>query len=276
MDTLDNDDALSYDTHHYEIRHYETLLVTKQADVLTVTLNRPKQANAMNLTMVNELVQVMNSAVEQKVRVFVIRGAEGNFCAGGDIKEMQAIASDRNALAQFNRTFGLMLEQANTLPCVVITLLQGAVLGGGFGLACISDVAISDATAQFAMPETSLGIIPAQIAPFIVDRIGLTQARRLALLGLKITAQEALSLGLIHQVAHSADDQQSQLKGVISKALNCAPWATATTKALMHQVGKIPMDSLLDEAAIHFANSVQGEGREGALAFYQKRKPSWQ
>ncbi|WP_419835846.1 enoyl-CoA hydratase/isomerase family protein [Endozoicomonas atrinae] len=66
---------------------YKTLLVEQQADVLTVTLNRPKQANAMNLTMVNELTQVMNRAVEQQVRVFIIRGADGNFCAGGDIKE---------------------------------------------------------------------------------------------------------------------------------------------------------------------------------------------
>ena len=254
---------------------YETLLVQQQADVLTVTLNRPRQANAMNLTMVNELTQVMNQAVEQQVRVFIIRGADGNFCAGGDIKEMQAIASDREELAQFNRSFGLMLEQANTLPCVVITVLQGAVLGGGFGLACISDVAISDTTSAFAMPETSLGIIPAQIAPFVVDRIGLTQARRLALLGQRIPAAQALTLGLIHHVSQTQDELDSQLTLAVSAAMNCAPQATATTKALMHKVGKLPMGSLLDEAAIHFADSVQGEGREGARAFANKSKPNW-
>jgi isohexenylglutaconyl-CoA hydratase len=64
---------------------------------------------------------------------------------------------------------------------VVIVVLQGAVLGGGFGLACVSDIAMADHQAQFGLPETSLGLLPAQIAPFVVKRIGLTQARRLAL-----------------------------------------------------------------------------------------------
>lgn len=109
----------------------------------------------------------------------------------------------------------------------------------------------------------------------MVDRIGLTQARRLALLGQRIPAAQALMLGLIHHVSQTQDELDSQLTLAVSAAMNCAPQATATTKALMHKVGKLPMASLLDEAAIHFADSVQGEGREGARAFANKSKPNW-
>lgn len=258
-----------------QMEHFKTLVVSQQSGVLSITLNRPEIANTMNLLMVEELNHTMELALKSKSRVVVFKGAAGNFCAGGDIKDMQLIANDAKALTKLNRAFGLMIEKANTLPCVVITVLQGAVLGGGFGLACVSDVAIADVSAKFAMPETSLGIIPAQIAPFVVARIGLTAARRLALLGLRIKADEALSLGLIHQIAIDEADLQEQLDKTIKLALNCAPQATILTKSLLHQVAEIPMSELLDRAAQDFALSVAGEGREGATAFAQKRKPNW-
>lgn len=252
-----------------------TLLVSQQGDVLKVSLHRPQLANAMNLVMVNELNQVMDYVTAHDIRVLVISGSAGNFCAGGDIKDMQAARGDREELIRINRAFGLMIEKANNLPCIVISALEGAVLGGGFGLACISDVAISSTSAKFAMPETSLGILPAQIAPFVVERIGLTHARRLALLGLRIDAQQALSLGIIHQIASDEGDLAQQVDAAIALALNCAPSASKMTKALLHRTGTVAMSDLLDQAAQDFAESVAGEGIEGATAFAQKRKPSW-
>lgn len=254
---------------------WQTLLVEEAGDVLTVTLNRPTVANAMNLQMVNELTQVLNKVEAQQLRVLVIKGCEGNFCAGGDIKDMQATKGDPKALAELNRAFGTMIEKANSLSAVVICLLQGAIFGGGFGLACISDVAIADNSAKFALPETSLGIIPAQIAPFVVQRIGLTATRRLALLGIKITGEQALSLGLIHQLAVDQNDLDAQLEKVIAMALSCAPKANAVTKALLHAVADDSLARHLDQAALDFADAVAGEGREGARAFIEKRAPSW-
>lgn len=257
------------------IEQLQTILVEKQFPVLTVTLNRPSVANAMNLLMVQELMRVMSLVENERYRVLVIQGAQGNFCAGGDIKDMQSAGGDAQALAELNRSFGLMIEKANKLPAVVICLLQGAVLGGGFGLACVSDVAIADCSAKFALPETSLGIIPAQIAPFVVQRIGLTATRRLALLGVRINAEQALQLGLIHQLAIDGNDLQQQLALSIKLARKCAPKANQTTKAMLHAVAEQPMDTLLDKAAKDFASAVVGEGREGALAFMQKRSPKW-
>ncbi len=252
-----------------------TLIIEACFPVLTVTLNRPEVANAMNLQMVSELTQVMEKVENEKYRVLVIQGSNSNFCAGGDIKDMQATKGDAKALTELNRAFGLMIEKANTLPAVVICLLDGAVLGGGFGLACVSDVAIATTNASFALPETSLGIIPAQIAPFVVERIGLTQTRRLALVGNRIDGEQALRLGLIHQLAVDTDDLSKQLAKTVSLILKCAPNANKTTKALLQQVSQQPMSSLLDQAAIDFSAAVAGEGREGAAAFMQKRAPNW-
>lgn len=252
-----------------------TLVIKDRFPVLTVTLNRPKVANAMNLQMVNELMQVMEKVENEQYRILVIQGCNGNFCAGGDIKDMQATKGDAKALTELNRAFGLMIEKANTLPAVVICLLEGAVLGGGFGLACVSDVAIATNNTKFALPETSLGIIPAQIAPFVVERIGLTQARHLALVGNRIDGEQALRLGLVHQLVNDSEELANQLAKTVSSILRCAPNANQTTKALLHQVSKQPMTELLDQAALDFASAVAGEGREGAAAFMQKRSPNW-
>ena len=153
----------------------ETLLINLDVPVLHITLNRPESRNAMSLTMVNELMAVFESvAGDTTIRAIVLRGTGGHFCAGGDIKDMagarqQAASGDDNAFQTLNRRFGEMITAANRQPQVMITVLEGAVLGGGFGLACISDVAIASEDATFGLPETGLGVIPAQIAPFVVN-----------------------------------------------------------------------------------------------------------
>ena len=256
-------------------QEFETLVVQDQKPVLRVMLNRPKLANAMNLKMVNELMAVMEKVEQENYRVLIISGGNGNFCAGGDIKDMQSAGADKQALVELNRAFGHMITKADHLPAAVICALEGAVLGGGFGLACVSDLAIAIEKTQFGLPETSLGIIPAQIAPFVVKRIGLTQTRRMALFGNRIKAQEAVNLGLIHQVVEDAEQLEVEISKAIKLAIKCAPAASRATKALIHCVEHEALNPLLDQAALDFASAVMGEGREGGAAFMQKRLPAW-
>lgn len=256
------------------------LLLEQDAGVLTITLNRPQKRNAMNAALVSELMSVFDSIhADRSVRAVVVQGAGGTFCSGGDISGMNdgdAGITPQQAAWTFNRSFGHMITQVNAAPQVVITLLEGAVLGGGFGLACISDVAIADKSAMFSMPETGLGIIPAQIAPFVVSRIGLTQARRLALLGERLDGEAAVSVGIAHYLTDGRAAMEDQLAHVLKKVKRCAPEANATTKALMLQVGVVEHESLLNGAADWFAQSLlSDEGREGTQAFLEKRKPSW-
>lgn len=258
-----------------EALELETLVIQDQYPVLRVMLNRPKLANAMNLKMVNELMAVMEKVENENYRVLIISGGNGNFCAGGDIKDMQSAGADKQALVELNRAFGHMITKADHLPAAVICALEGAVLGGGFGLACVSDLAIAVEKTQFGLPETSLGIIPAQIAPFVVKRIGLTQTRRMALFGNRIKAQEAMNLGLIHQVVEDAEQLKTEINKAIKLAIKCAPEASKVTKALIHSVENEDLNPLLDQAALDFADAVMGEGREGGAAFMQKRLPAW-
>lgn len=254
----------------------QTLAIEDHHPVMDVTLSRPKLANAMNRQMVEELMAVMEKAEAQNYRVLVLRGANGNFCSGGDIRDMLQHAADNAGIKAFNREFGRMIARANVLPLVVITALQGAVLGGGFGLACVSDIAIADNSCHFGMPETGLGITPAQIAPFVVQRIGLTQTRRIALLGHRLDSEEALRLGLIHQKVDTHSNLDAAVTAAITAALRCAPTANAMTKSLLLRAGNDEFDTLLDEAAQGFADAVCGaEGSEGASAFVEKRTPAW-
>ena len=260
----------------------EYLLLDLQGPFLHVTLNRPQARNALSLGMASELMQVFDAVRnDESIRALVIRGAEGHFCAGGDIKDMAGAraalaAGDEDAMFKFNRGFGEMITACNELPQTVITVIEGAALGGGFGLACVSDIAIAHADATFGLPETGLGVIPAQIAPFVVKRIGLTQTRRLALTGIRFKGHEAQRLGIVHEVADSDEELQQRLDATLNAVKRCGPHANRVTKQLILNVERTAMSDVLDQAARAFADATQSaEGQEGTMAFVQKRLPEW-
>ncbi len=249
-----------------------TLLLEPHNGVLHITLNRPENRNAMSLEMVNELREVV-AQLDSQVRAVVISGAGGHFCAGADVKDLVRAGHQLQAL---NRAFGTLLQEVEAVPQVVIVVLQGAVLGGGFGLACVSDIAIADHQAQFGLPETSLGLLPAQIAPFVVKRIGLTQARRLALTAARFDGVEAERLGVVHYAERDPQALAERLDEVLGQVLRCAPGANARTKELLLASVEQPLDVVLDRGAQWFAEAVTGEeGIEGTQAFVQKRRPGW-
>jgi isohexenylglutaconyl-CoA hydratase len=264
------------------------IVATQLGAVLHITLNRPDSRNAMSLQMVAELRQVLAAAESRAgqadaVRVVVLRGAGGHFCAGADLKDMagarmramQGAPDGVDPIAQVNAEFGqLCVAYANT-PLAVVALLEGTVMGGGFGLACVADVAIASDTAKFRLPETSLGVVPAQIAPFLVERLGYSQAKRLAVTGGRLDAAAALGLGLVHTVC-TTDSLQAELDQVLSDILACAPGALAATKTLMARARLQAPSELVADAAALFSQAAQGaEGIEGMTAFIQKRKPTW-
>ena len=261
----------------------DSIQLERQGGILTLWLNRPESRNAMSLNMVNAIQQIFaHIAEDTSIRAVILRGKGGHFCAGGDIKDMAGLrveaanAGSLQPYIDFNRRFGAMIEQVDQAPQTVVAILEGAVLGGGFGLACVSDVAISRDNAQFGLPETGLGVLPAQIAPFVVKRIGLTQARRLALLGLRFNGETALKFSVVHEVASDEAALEQKLAETVQQIKRAAPLASRTTKALLHRTLNESLDTLLDDAAQQFAQAVGGaEGQEGTMAFIQKRLPTW-
>lgn len=267
----------------------EAVYAEQTGAVLHITLNRPESRNAMSLKMVAELRQVLAAAQDTAgkdgaVRVLVLRGAGGHFCAGADLKDMagarmramQKPEGDApDPIAQVNAEFGELCVAYAQTPLAVVAVLEGTVMGGGLGLACVADVAIASETASFRLPETSLGVVPAQIAPFLVERLGYSQAKRLAVTGGRLDAGAALAIGMVHAVADSAG-LQAQLDQVLADILACAPGAVTATKALMARARLVPPQELVLDAAAIFSHAAQGpEGVEGMTAFIQKRKPDW-
>ena len=256
------------------------IAVVRDGSVLHLTLNRPEVGNAMSLSMVAEIADAIRAAeVDGTTRVIVLRGAGGNFSAGADLKDMAGararLAEDPAAIMKVNAAFGGLCNLLAGSGLAIVAVLEGAVMGGGFGLSCVADVVIASESTVFRLPETSLGVLPAQIAPFLVERLGYSEAKRLAVTGARLDAREALAIRLVHEV-HAAMALDEAVKRILTDILGCAPGALAATKALVRKARWSRPADLVHDAAEAFSRAVLGpEGIEGMGAFLQKRKPRW-
>jgi isohexenylglutaconyl-CoA hydratase len=259
---------------------FSTLALRREGAVLHVTLNRPEVRNAMSLAMVRELRTLLSQAeMKGEIRVIVLRGAGGHFCVGADLKDMAAararLDEEPDAIVKVSAAFGELCVAFAGTGIATVAVLEGSVMGGGLGLACVVDVALAGTSAVFRLPETSLGVVPAQIAPFLVERLGYAEAKRLAVTGGKLDAQAALDLRLVHAV-HAAGALDGAVAALLAGMLQCAPGAVAATKALMAKARFQAPATLVQPAAEVFAQAALGpEGTEGTLAFLHKRKASW-
>lgn len=265
-----------------ELPQCETLLLRRDGGRLYLTFNRPAVRNAINNQMGEEFSAVIDAvAADRSIRAMVMRGAGGHFCSGADIKERRGQAAGKapsgvDPLAERNARGGRMFLRLNSLPQVVIAAVEGAAMGGGFGFACVADVTLVTRDARLGMPETSIGVAPAQIAPFVVKRIGLTQARRLALTGARIDGAEAVRLGIGHELCDDAAALEARLEQVLQAVERCGPEANAVTKEIMLAVGTMPDDDMVEFSAARFAAlNRSAEGLEGQQAFIHKRPPTW-
>lgn len=260
----------------------DPLLLRREGGALHLTLSRPHRRNAMSFAMVDALLAALAEVREDRsVRAIVLRGAEGNFCSGGDVKDMAAARSappgpdGRDPIAVANRRFGAMLQAFEAAPQPVVAICEGAVMGGGFGLACVADVTFAVEGARLRLPETELGLTPAQVMPFIVRRIGLTAARRLAVTGAELDAAQSVAIGLAHEHITAADIDAA-LSATLADIRRCGPEAVAATKALALAVGTMPLDALLDHAADGFAERAKSpEAMAGLMARFSKTLPPW-
>jgi isohexenylglutaconyl-CoA hydratase len=254
----------------------------RQGGFLFLTLDDAATRNALGPEMVQELVAaVAAAAADASLRALVLRGANGFFCAGGSMGSFQQWQKSEekqgapDPIAAQNRSFGYFLTALARLPQVVVAVVEGAAMGGGFGLACAADIVLARKDAKFALTETTLGLAPAQIAPFVVARIGQARARRLALSGERIDGTEAERIGLADFVAEDATALEARLLAVLQGVARCAPGANAATKALLQECAEGELELVLDRAAQAFARQIRGEGAEGVAAFRDKRDAAW-
>lgn len=258
------------------------IILEQRQSTLIATLNRPKAKNALTPEMVAGLSGLCSWLdTNREIRVFVLRGAECCFCAGGDIKDFTKLfgfpkptPDAIDPIAAANRPFGDLLLKLDALPQVFVALVEGAAFGGANGLIAVADIAIANATTKFSLSETTLGVIAAQIGPFVVRKIGLYGARRLALSGAHFTADEALRMGLIDKVVVD-DALEAALVETLNAVGRCEPVANAATKRIFNAAGPKVDPLVLDMAAEEFAKCLRGKGKDGAMAFAAKKAPDW-
>jgi isohexenylglutaconyl-CoA hydratase len=263
---------------------FETLRLERDGWKLGIWLDRPETKNALNRQMVRDLTAVTEMLQDDSdIRAVVVRGANGTFCAGGDIngfKDMFATPApapgEPDGIAAHNRGFGGIMSRFEALPQTIVMAVEGAAYGGGLGLMCGGDVVLATEDAKFSISETTLGVPPAQIAPFVAARIGVARTRRLSLTAHRFDGREAERLGLIDQACAGIDALQDAIAQTLAGIARCSPAANATTKRLILASRGLPREELLDQSADAFAACLRGpEGHEGVTAFLEKRKPSW-
>ena len=252
--------------------------VDVRAAVAVVTLNRPDVHNAFDEVLIAELTTALERLDrDRSVRAVVLTGAGKSFCAGADLNWMKRMASfsrpqnlaDAKALAK-------MLQTLNQLSKPTIARVHGAVFGGGVGLVACCDIAVGELNAIFALSEARLGLIPATIAPYVVEAIGARAARRYFLSGERFTAAEAFRLGLLHELA-PLPELDAMINEILGALVTAGPAAQGECKALIRAVAQRPADAtVIADTARRIARvRASPEAREGVAAFLGKRKPSW-
>jgi methylglutaconyl-CoA hydratase len=246
--------------------------------VATLWLDREDKHNALSAQMIAELTRAAHDlGGDDAVRVVVLAARGKTFCAGGDLGWMRAqMAAEPAQRAEEAGKLAWMLQALNTLPKPLIGRVHGNAFGGGVGMASVCDVAIGADTAQMALTETRLGLIPATIGPYVCARMGEARARRVFMSGRRFDAAEAVELGLLAR-AVPGDDLDAAVEAEVAPYLDCAPGAVARAKALLRGLGP-PIDDrivrhTIDELAACWAGE---EAPEGIAAFFDKRKPHWQ
>ncbi len=255
----------------------ETLQLTRDGAVATVTLNRPGIHNAFHPDLIIELTETFSSlGAEPGVRVVVLAGAGKSFSAGADLNWMRESAGFSEADNEADaRRMAALFETIDTCPKPVVARVQGAALGGGVGLVACADIAVAADEAVFGLTEVRLGVAPAVISPFVLRKIGPSEARRWALTGDRFDARTARRLGLVHEVV-PLEGLDAAVQIEVGLLLKGGPEAQAEIKRLIRSVAfRDPVEVRDDTAALIARLRAGAEGRAGLAAFLDKHEPSW-
>ncbi|MFA8385291.1 MAG: crotonase/enoyl-CoA hydratase family protein [Pelagibaca sp.] len=246
--------------------------------VATLTLARAEKHNALSAEMMTELeAAARDLARDRAVRVVVLAAEGKTFCAGGDLAWMRAqFDMDADTRRVESRRIATVLGALYDLPQPLIGRVQGNALGGGVGLVSVCDVAIGVSGAKLGFTETRLGLIPANIGPYVLARMGGTRASEVFMSARVFDADEAVRLNLLSRTVE-ADGLDEAVEAEVLPYLSCAPGAVAEAKALMRDLsGRVTaaqVDLAIDALAARWQSD---EAREGVGAFFDKRAPSWQ
>ena len=250
---------------------------TDARGVAWLTLNRPEMKNAMNGDLYDEARAVVAQVeADPAIRVLVLGAAGNAFCSGGDFKyqQSQALRKQGERIAEASK-LALWLGELDTLSKPLLGRINGPAYGGGVGLVSVCDVAVAASDVRFCLSEVSLGLLPSMISPYVVRKMGVSNARNVFLNATPFSAAQAQAMGLVHEVVERAE-LDAAIERHIAAYLRCAPEALAATKRLIDFVDRHDTTAnfhyTVDRVAQMWASE---EAEEGIKSFLEKRKPSW-
>lgn len=256
---------------------YNTLLLEKKNGVGKLTINRPKNLNALNKEVLVELTQVLKAIEkDEDIQVLIVTGAgEKAFVAGADIKEMK----DKNAIEgrDFSTLGNAAFSQLENLRQPTIAAVNGFALGGGCELAMACDIRIGSMNAKFGQPEVGLGITPGFGGTQRLSRlVGLAKAKELIYTAKTINADEAMNIGLLNQLVE-ASDLTAEAEKMAQAIMKQSPLAVEASKKLINRGYEMDLIHGLEmEAEMFGALFATEDQKEGMTAFTEKRKAAFQ
>ena len=252
---------------------YTSILTEIHDRVGLVRLNRPKALNALNSTMLTELMDVLDKFdADEDIGAVVITGNERAFVAGADIKEMMEVSAVEmflsDSISQFDRIRGV------TKP--VIAAVSGYCLGGGNELAMSCDMILASETARFGQPEINIGVIPgAGGTQRLARTVGKAITMEMVLNNRTLSAEEALRFGLVNKVV-PVEHYLEEALNLASEIASRAPLAVRLGKEAVNKAfDTFLSDGLADERRAFYFLFSTADQKEGMAAFIEKRKPEW-
>ena len=252
--------------------------IVKEDGIATVTLNRADKHNAFDDSIIEQMTSAFrNIDADDSIRVMILAAKGKYFSAGGDLTWMKRMASysyDEN-LADA-RALAKMLSTLNFLSKPTIARVQGGAFGGAVGLVSCCDIAIATPNASFSLSEVKIGLIPATIAPYVVAAIGERAARRYFITAERFSAEQALKLGLVHEIREETE-LDKHIVQLTEQIKNNSPTAVTAAKKVAIDVSHADIDERLieDTSERIAAIRVSENGQEGLSAFLEKRSPLW-
>jgi methylglutaconyl-CoA hydratase len=260
------------------MRSHETLDVVRDGSVLHVRLDRPDVRNAFNGRVVEELQLVFREAdQDETARVVVLSGNGPSFSAGADLAWMQQQADlDPEANERSAEGMARMFLAIARCRKPVVGRIHGHALGGGTGLTAAVDVALCTEDCQFGLTEVKLGIVPAVISPFVLQKIGAGRARTLFLTGERFDGREAQRIGLVHRALPDMAQLDAAVRRAVDELLGSGPLAVGSAKELIRAVANLSFEEAIPVTSKWIAAlRATPEAREGVGAFLGKRRPGW-
>jgi methylglutaconyl-CoA hydratase len=226
------------------------LLSSLESGILSLTLNRPDKRNALNAELIEALHQALERAdLDAGVRVVLLRGAGGDFCAGADLDEL--LASADQTVSENERAalrLGSVFERMRALPKPVLAMIRGRALAGGAGLATACDLVLAGAGAQIGYPEIQRGFVPAMVMALLRRAAGEKVALDLVLTGRVLSAQEAERAGLVSRICPDVELESSTLR-LASQLAGSSGTAIALTKQLFYQMDGLGLNEGISRGA---------------------------